>query len=184
VVLWYADIRGFTATADAAPGFVVVEMLDEVFETLTAALRSHGGQVLKFMGDGMLATFAVEATGRAETCRRALEAASEAMRALDVLNAARATAGKPVGAVDLALHIGEVLYGNVGAIDRLDFTVIGPAVNEVARIEALCDTLGCNVLVSADLAAAAEDGNLRLKPLGRHALRGVSDAKEIFALEI
>ena len=183
-VLWYADIRGFTPIADAAPGFVVIEMLDEVFETLAAALRPRGGQVLKFLGDGMLATFAVEAAGHAETCRRALDAAAEAMQALDALNAARAAAGKPVATVDLALHLGEVLYGNVGAIDRLDFTVIGPAVNEVARIEALCEALGRPVLVSAELAAAAEDTDRRLEPLGRHTLRGVREAREIFALDL
>ena len=183
-VLWYADIRGFTTIADAAPGSVVIELLDDVFETLTATLRRSGGQVLKFLGDGMLATFAVEATGRTETCRRALDAAVEAMHALDALNAARAAAGKPVATVDLALHLGDVLYGNVGATDRLDFTVIGPAVNEVARIEALCQALGRKVLVSAELAAAAEDGSRRLEPLGRHALRGVREAREIFALEL
>ena len=183
-VLWFADIRGFTAMADTAPGFVVVEMLDEVFEALTATLRPRGGQVLKFVGDGMLATFALEATTCAETCRSALDAASEAMQALDALNAARAAAGKPVAAVDLALHLGEVLYGNVGATDRLDFTVIGPAVNEVTRIEALCETLGRKVLVSAELAAAAEDGSRRLEPLGRHALRGVRETREIFALDL
>jgi len=183
-VLWYADIRGFTTIADAAPGSVVVELLNDVFETLTATLRQRGGQVLKFLGDGMLATFAVEATGHSETCRRALDAAVEAMHALDALNVARAAAGKPVAAVDLALHLGDVLYGNVGATDRLDFTVIGPAVNEVARIEALCGTLGRKVLVSAELAAAAEDSSLRLEPLGRHALRGVREAREIFALDL
>jgi adenylate cyclase len=184
-VLWFADIRGFTTIADTMPGDVVVDMLDEVFETLTATLRARGGQVLKFIGDGMLATFAVDATNRAETCRRALDAAVEAMQALDALNGTRAAAGKPVAAVDLALHLGEVLYGNVGATDRLDFTVIGPAVNEVARIETLCGTLDRKVLVSAELAAAAaEDGNGRLEPLGRHALRGVREAREIFALDL
>jgi adenylate cyclase len=183
-VLWYADIRGFTATADAADGLDIIELLDDVFETLTATLRPRGGQVLKFLGDGMLATFAFDAPSRVETCRRALEAAAEAMQALDALNVARASAGKPVVAVDLALHLGEVLYGNVGAADRIDFTVIGPAVNEVARIEVLCETLGRKVLVSAELAAAAEGCAARLEPLGRHALRGVREAREIFALAL
>ena len=152
--VWYADIRGFTAISDASPGPVVVDLLNEVFEILTAALRPRGGQVLKFIGDGMLATFPFDDAGRAETCRRALDAAVEATRALDALNATRAAAGVPAASVDLALHIGEVLYGNVGAIDRLDFTVIGPAVNEAARIETLCQPLGRPVLVSAEFAAA------------------------------
>ncbi|TMJ42309.1 MAG: adenylate/guanylate cyclase domain-containing protein, partial [Alphaproteobacteria bacterium] len=105
------------------------------------------------------------------------------MRAIDQVNAARRAAGKPAAAVDLALHLGEVLYGNVGAVDRLDFTVIGPAVNEAARIEALCEPLGRKVLVSAELAAVVGNG-CRLEPLGRHTLRGLRDQREIFALDL
>jgi adenylate cyclase len=182
-VLWYADIRGFTAIADTTPGLVVIELLDEVFETLTALLRPRGGQVLKFLGDGMLATFPCVHATRHEICRQALDAAGEAMHAIDRLNSARREAGKPIAEVDLALHLGEVLYGNVGAVDRLDFTVIGPAVNEVARIEALCEPLGCKVLVSAELAAAAGNSP-RLHGLGSHTLRGVREAREIYALDL
>jgi adenylate cyclase len=182
-VLWYADIRGFTAIADAAPGLAVIEMLDQIFEILTASLRTRGGQVLKFMGDGMLAIFSFTDAARDETCGRALDAAVEAMRAIDALNDARRAAGKPVAAVDLALHLGEVLYGNVGATDRLDFTVIGPAVNEAARIETLCEPLDAKVLVSAELAAAVTD-NRRLLPLGRHQLRGVREEREVYALDL
>ena len=178
-VLWYTDIRGFTATADAAPGLVVVQLLDDVFETLTAALRPRGGQVLKFLGDGMLAIFSFDESNRAETCARALDAAADAMQSLEALNAARVAAGVPTVTVDLALHLGEVLYGNVGASDRLDFTVIGPAVNAVARIEALCEPLGRKVLVSAEFAAAAGS---YLESVGYHNLRGIKEATEIFAL--
>ena len=106
------------------------------------------------------------------------------MANIDALNTARAAAGVPVASVDLALHVGEVLYGNVGATDRLDFTVIGPAVNEVARIEALCDPLGRAVLASAEFVAAATEGASRLELLGRHTLRGVREPKEIFALDL
>jgi adenylate cyclase len=182
-VLWYADIRAFTAVADTTPGPVVVELLDEVFETLTASLRPRGGQVLKFLGDGMLAIFPCEDATRDAICRQALDAAAEAMRAVDRLNATRREAGKPAVAVDLALHLGEVLYGNVGAVDRLDFTVIGPAVNEAARIEALCEPLGRKVLVSAELAAVVGD-SCRLVPLGHHELRGVRELREIYGLEL
>jgi adenylate cyclase len=182
-VFWYADIRAFTALADATPGEVVIELLDEVFEALTASLRPRGGEVLKFLGDGMLAIFPFEGATREQVCRRALDAAAEAMRAIDRLNAARRDAGKPTAAVDLALHLGEVLYGNVGAVDRLDFTVIGPAVNEAARIEALCEPLGRKVLVSAELAAAIGD-RCRLVPLGHHELRGVRELREIYGLEL
>jgi adenylate cyclase len=180
-VLWYADLRGFTAIADGTEGAAVIELLDDVFETLAAALRPRGGEVLKFLGDGMLAIFPVTAANCALTCRAALDAAAEAMLALESLNEQRRRAGKPVAAVDIALHLGEVLYGNIGAADRLDFTVIGPAVNEVARMEALCQPLGRKVLVSAELAAAAEAAP-RLEPLGRHALRGVRAERELFAL--
>jgi adenylate cyclase len=182
-VLWYGDIRAFTAIADTTPGPVVIELLDEVFEALTASLRPRGGQVLKFLGDGMLAIFPFEDATREETCRRALDAATEAMRAVDQLQAARRAAGEPAALVDLALHLGEVLYGNVGAVDRLDFTVIGPAVNEAARIEALCEPLCRKVLVSAELAAAVGD-SCRLESLGYHTLRGVREAREIFGLEL
>jgi adenylate cyclase len=182
-VLWYADIRSSTAIADTSPGPVIVELLDEVFEHLAAPLRSRGGQVLKFLGDGILATFPLEAAAAEEVCRRALDAAAEAMAGLDRLSAGRAQAGKPTAVVDLALHLGEVLYGNVGAVDRLDFTVIGPAVNEVSRIETLCEPLGQKVLVSAEFFAALGDSP-RLRPLGRHALRGVREPREIYALDL
>ena len=183
-VLWYADIRGFTSTSDAAPGPVIVEMLNDVFETMTAALRSRGGQVLKFIGDGMLATFSFEDAEASETCRRALDAAAEAVSELAVLNGLRSAAGAPAVSVDIALHVGEVLYGNVGATDRLDFTVIGPAVNEVARIEALCEPLGRSILVSAEFVAAIAEGDSRLVSLGPHSLRGVKREKEVFALDL
>jgi adenylate cyclase len=90
---------------------------------------------------------------------------------------------KAVVSVDLTLHLGEVLYGNVGAVDRLDFTVIGPAVNEAARIEALCEPVGRKVLVSAELSAAVGNG-CRLVPLGHYTLRGVRDPREIFGLDL
>jgi len=128
-VLSYADIRGFTAIADSMPGPEVIALLDEVFEALAAPLRQCGGQVLKFLGDGMLAIFPFDNATRGTTCRRALEAAAEAVCAVDRLNAARREASKPTVGVDFALHLGEVQYGNIGAVDRLDFTVIGPAVN-------------------------------------------------------
>ncbi len=183
-VLWYADIRGFTPLSDAAPGAVVVELLNDVFEILTASLRERGGQVLKFIGDAMLAIFPFEDADRAETCRRALDAAIEAMRNIEALRAARIAAGGPAPPVDLALHLGDALYGNVGAVDRLDFTVIGPAINEAARIEALCEPLGRAVLVSAEFVEGMNDADSRLTSLGRHALRGVKERKEIFALDL
>ena len=181
--LWFADMRGFTKLADSTPGLEIIELLDEVFEALTAPLRSRGGQVLKFMGDGMLAVFPLPAETQAETCRQAMDAAREAMHTMERVNRARAEALRPVAEVDLALHIGEVLYGNVGAADRLDFTVIGPAVNEAARIETLCEPLGRKVLVSAEFAAAAGSCN-GLQPLGHHWLRGVREPRAVYGLDV
>lgn len=178
-----AQLPELQAIADKTPGTVVIELLDEVFEVLTASLRRRGGQVLKFMGDGMLAIFPFADGTQDETCRNAIDAALEGMHALDRFNGVRCEAGKPSVEVDLALHIGEVLYGNIGAVDRLDFTVIGPAVNEVARIETLCEPLGRKVLVSAELATAVSDAG-RLQPLGHHSLRGVRRPRAIFALNL
>jgi adenylate cyclase len=181
--LWFADMRGFTKLADSTPGLEVVALLDEVFEALTAPLRSRGGEVLKFMGDGMLAIFPLLRETQTDACRKALDAAREAIRTMEKANRLRSEAGKPVANVDLALHIGEVLYGNVGAADRLDFTVIGPAVNEAARIETLCEPLGHNVLVSAEFADAI--GNFEgLQFLGHHRLRGVREPRAIYGLEL
>ena len=115
--------------------------------------------------------------------KSAAGAAAEAMRAIDQLNTARREMGKPPAAVDLALHLGDVLYGNVGAVDRLDFTVIGPAVNEAARIEVLCEPLGRRVLVSAELAAVVAD-KCRLVPVGHHTLKGIREMREIYGLEL
>jgi adenylate cyclase len=182
-VLWYADIRAFTTIADTTPGSTVIELLDEVFEALTASLRPRGGEVLKFLGDGMLAIFPYQEADRAQIFRQAINAAAEAMNAVDRLNAAPRDAGKPTAAVDLGLHVGQVLYGNVGAVDRLGFTVIGPAVNEVARIEALCEPLDGRVLVSAELAAAVGESG-RFIPLSQHKLCGVPEPREIYGLEL
>jgi len=183
-VLWCADTRGFTSIADMTSGLDLIEMLNDIFEVLTAALRPRGGHVLKFMGDGMLAIFPVDAAREDVICGGALDAAIEAMDGIARLTAARRRGGKPAAAVDLALHLGEVLYGNVGAVDRLDFTVIGPAVNEVARIETLCEPLGRNVLVSATFAAALGDGGGRLERLGAHPLRGLRETREIYGLRL
>ena len=110
--------RGTATTCTRS--FRRIELINAIFETLTASLRQRGGQVLKFLGDGMLAIFPVVDATRNETCVQAIDAAAEAMEGVDRLNVERQKAGKPVAKVDLALHLGEVLYGNVGAVDRLD----------------------------------------------------------------
>ena len=182
--IWYADIRGFTALSDSVAGPAVIALLNDAFEALTAALRERGGQVLKFIGDAMLATFSFEEESPATTCGQAIDAVIEATRNVEALNRERAASGAPLIAVDFALHVGEVLYGNVGAADRLDFTAIGPAINEVVRIEALCQPLGRTILVSAEFAAIARECGRQLESLGLHALRGVKAPKELFALDV
>jgi len=181
--IWYADIRGFTELSDSAPGPTVIDLLNDAFEAMAAPLRERGGQVLKFVGDAMLATFAFEEAERAVACGRAIDAVIEATRNLEALNRVRAQAGAPLAEVDFALHVGEVMYGNVGAADRLDFTAIGPAINEVVRIEALCQPLGRSILVSPEFAEIARESGRRLEPLGLHALRGVKAPKALFALD-
>lgn len=181
-VVWYADLKGFTAASDRWPGPAIIDMLDDAFESLAAPLRPRGGQVLKFIGDAMLAIFAIDGEAEAVVCRRALDAAEEALAALAETNLRRAGEDLPCVEADIALHVGEVLYGNVGAADRLDFTVIGPAVNEAARIEKQCDALGRHILASERFARAADLCGGRLAPLGSHRLRGVSAPQALFGV--
>jgi adenylate cyclase len=181
-VLFYTDLRGFTALADTTPGKELIALLDECFECMVAPVVRHGGEVLKFMGDGLLAAFAVRPAGRAEVCAAALDAATEALALMDALNARRRSTGQQTAGLDLSLHIGTVQYGNVGTAQRLDFTVIGPAVNEASRIEKLCEPLGHSLLVSRAFAEAAVSCRSRLVSLGRHRLRGVREETELFAL--
>jgi adenylate cyclase len=159
-------------------------MLNETFETLTASLRTRGGHVLKFIGDAMLATISFEEAGERVACNRGLEAAVESLEKVELRNLQRQAEGLPFALVDIALHVGEVLYGNVGAVDRLDFTVIGPAVNEVVRMEKLCDRLGRHLLFSSRFAEAAGRCDGRLESLGQFKLRGVGEPKEIFGLRV
>lgn len=181
-VLFYTDLRGFTAIADTTPGRELIALLDECFECMAAPVTRHGGEVLKFMGDGLLAAFAVRPAGRAEVCAAALDAATEALALIEALNGRRRAAGQQTAGLDLSLHIGAVQYGNVGTAARLDFTVIGPAVNEASRIERLCEPLGQNLLVSQAFAEAATQSRERLVSLGRHKLRGVREETELFGL--
>ena len=153
-------------------------------DAIAGPVADHGGQVLKFMGDGLLATFSLDDGEPAATCGRALAAAAAALAAVEAINAPRRTAGDPAMDLDIALHQGEVVYGNVGARDRLDFTVIGPAVNEASRMEQMCDRLGVHLVLSESVVAAAGPAAAgRFASLGRHALRGVGEARELFTLK-
>lgn len=181
-VLFYADLRSFTEFADRLPPNELIGLLDSCFDCMVRPVMRRGGEVLKFLGDGLLAVFSTELRRRDETCALALTAASEALDLMDLLAEERRKAGQATPGLDIALHVGKVLYGNVGTDARLDFTVIGPAVNEAARIEVLCKELGQTLLVSQAFAAAAESSRDHLVSLGRHRLRGVRDETELFTL--
>jgi adenylate cyclase len=182
-VIFYADLRGFTAVADALGREEVIEALNAYFDCIVPIVDRFGGQVLKFLGDGLLATFPLEEQATPAACERALDAAAAVLACVRDLNTERAAAGRPVMDLDIALHLGDVFYGNVGSSDRLDFTVIGPAVNEAARIEALCSQEGHSLLISEALARAATSSADRLVSIGRFALRGVRAAQTIHTLD-
>jgi adenylate cyclase len=181
-VLFFTDLRGFTALADTLPGRDLIGLLDECFDCMVRPVVAHGGEVLKFLGDGLLAIFRIEDRPHAETCAAALEAAKEALALMASLAEARRARSLPTPDLDIALHVGHVNYGNVGADARLDFTVIGPAVNEASRIERLCDALGRHLVMSQSFARAADASRHELVSLGRHRLRGVREETELFGL--
>lgn len=178
-VIWYSDLRGFTRMAESLSSDVMLAFLNDHFEHVGVPIKEHGGEILKFMGDGLLAIFPLkELGGPAAATSAALRASADAWQRTGEANDIRRGAGAPVIAYDMALHLGEVVYGNIGAPDRLDFTVIGPAVNQAARMEGYCRTLDRPLLMSAAFAGAAEKP---LTSLGFHALRGVPEAHELFS---
>jgi adenylate cyclase len=180
--IWLSDMRGFTARADRMPAVDLVALLNRYFDCQVPAIRAQGGEVLKFMGDGLLAIFPVEpAENRA--CARVLAAARDVEAA--VRDADWDGLEKPGGVqFGVALHVGDVLYGNVGSANRLDFTCIGPAVNLAARIEALSGEIGRTILASADFALqcpqALEHGTL--VPLGTFPLKGVALPQLVYGI--
>ena len=173
-----ADLRDFTALSEATGPAATIAALDAWFERVAGAVHAFGGEVLKFVGDGVLAIFPV-AGAPAEACGAALRAVAAARAGMAHLDAARRARGLPPLPFGAALHLGEVLWGNVGAADRLDFTAIGPAVNLVSRLEGLCRPLGRSVLVSG---AVAAETAAPLVALGEHALRGIAAPCAVFTL--
>jgi adenylate cyclase len=181
-VLIYADLKGFTKLSDTLPQAELVEMLDLYLDHMATPIEKAGGEILKFMGDGILATFALTDQDVPKICEAALEAVRRMQEGVKILNGEREANGDPTMGLDIAVHIGDVMYGNVGTETRLDFTVIGPAVNEVSRIEVLCDTLETDFLASGEFVKAAVDCQQELKSCGFHALRGVREPIELFYL--
>ena len=175
----FADLRGFTRFAETNPPDQVIAGLNDYLGATVEAIDARDGQVLKFLGDGLLAVFDLEGREETEVCGAALEAAREALAANANLNETRAAAGLPALGLGIGLHLGEVLYGNVGSAERLDFTVIGPAVNQTSRIESLCGELGVGLLISERFAKASARP---LRDLGTHSLRGVATPQRLYTL--
>jgi adenylate cyclase len=180
-VLWYCDLRGFTRASDRLPRDAIIALLNDYFTIMGGAVTGAGGEILKFMGDGMLAMLPIgSADERMAVAARATEAAVAAQRMIAALNLMRVTVDEPSVRFGLALHVGEVMFGNIGASARLDFTVIGPAVNHAARLEKLCSQLDRPIIVSAALAALLPEREV--VPLGRHALKDIDEPQPVYGL--
>lgn len=178
--IWFADLRGFTRLSERSAIPDVLAHLNSWFGTIGEIVEAHGGEVLKFIGDAVLAIFPTSAEqDRTAACRKALAAAQEFCRRSDAENARRRSSGTPPVIHGLAVHVGEVAYGNVGAPHRLDFTVIGPAVNRASRLLELAKRLDRQVLVSHALAREVDQP---LIDLGRHRLRDVEELQQVFTM--
>lgn len=173
-----SDMRGFTLLSKSRERRIVVDTLNAWFDSNAAAVETHGGEVLKFMGDGLLAIFSAEA-GIAEACRRAYAATVDVGKAVKAVNTGRQDAGEMPIAFAIGLHVGQIAYGNVGGMKRLDFTVLGPAVNYASRLQNLAKRLGQPVLVSNDFASQLSEP---LVAAGAHALRDIGRSEKVFAL--
>ena len=159
-----------------------MEILDAYLEAMARPVLDNKGQILKFMGDGFLATFDLAERDSEAVCVDALKAAGELLDYFPRFNTERRAAAKPTLDFGVGLHLGEVLYGNIGASDRLDFTVVGSAVNEASRIEGMCRPLQRKVLVSSSFHDAAAGNGKRMTSLGFHALRGIREPRELFTI--
>lgn len=177
--IWNCDLRGFTHISERWPRDDVIQWLNEYFDVMAAPVERHGGEILKFVGDGMLAIFPLAGP---EACLNALQAAIEARRGMRELNRRRVERGSFELGFGVALHVGDVMYGNIGTATRLDFTVIGPAVNVTSRLQTLTKELRRQVLLSAPFAFRCGCSPEFLSSLGRYPLRGVDEPIEVFGL--
>jgi adenylate cyclase len=179
--LWFSDLRDFTALTETLPPNKVLAMLNAYFEHVDAAVTPRGGEILRFIGDAMLIVFPAQTQREVDAaCRAAVDGALDAFARLAALNLRRRQAGEPEIQFGVGLNVGEVIYGNVGAPARLDFTVMGPAVNRTARLEDLTKTLGVPLLMSAEFVAHLKQP---VRSLGAHELKGVPRPQEVYALE-
>ena len=181
-VLWFSDLRGSTAISETITPDEIIPFLNDYAQASIDAIHDSGGEVLKLMGDGVLAMFTHQDMAGAR--RAALRAEHRFRRNMIALNARRVTEGRPTTSAYVGLHVGEVFYGNIGSDDRLDFTVVGPAVNEVSRIASMCGSVDRELLASADFRAGLDAaGRNYLVSTGRFALRGIGRAQDLYTLD-
>lgn len=173
------DLRDFTKISDNWPRDDVIDLLNDYFDAMSDPIGRHGGEILKFIGDGLLAIFPLD---RPDACANLLRAVTEARQAMTALNQRnKATSRAPLN-YGIGVHVGDVMYGNIGSTTRLDFTVIGPAVNMASRLEALTKQIGKPVLLSRDFAELVTP-EFELERIGQHAVRGFSEPIELFAFQ-
>ena len=178
--LWFSDLRDFTHMTETLPAQQVLELLNDYFTSVADAVTARGGEILRFIGDAMLIVFPIEGDMCRETaCNAALDSVIDAQNTVASLNHRRRRHGLPQIRFGVGLNIGEVVYGNVGAPDRLDFTVMGPAVNRTARLEALTKNYDCSVLFSEQFAHLIEAPS---KYLGLHEMKGIAKPQAVYAL--
>lgn len=182
-VIWLCDLRGFSAMANRVTHDELIEILDAYLDLMARPVLDNRGQILKFMGDGFLATFDLQQRDRKDVCLDAVRAAEQLLETVPRFNAERIAAGQQTMEFGIGLHLGEVVYGNIGASERLDFTVIGSAVNETSRIEGLCRPLQRNVLISNSFREAAAVSASRMISVGFQVLRGVREPQELFTIQ-
>jgi adenylate cyclase len=178
-VIWISDLRDFTLLSAMLSPEQVITALNDCCARLVGAIHPFGGEVLKFIGDGLLAIFPLAPQGTKAACAAAVSAVRAARQGMALLDEQRVRSGLPPLPFGVALHLGAVMYGNIGAPDRLDFTAIGSAVNVTSRIEELCRRLGCPVLISD---AVATESSEPLAPMGRHPMRGIKEPVTLFTL--
>jgi adenylate cyclase len=180
-VLWFSDLHNYTRISDSAPPEEIIPLLNDYADAIVSAIHEHSGDVLKLIGDGVLAMF--PAGDRARACAAALDAFQEARESVEAVNERRRTQGLPTTDMYLGLHLGMVFYGNIGSKQRLDFTVVGAAVNEVARIAALCRSVDQPILISSAFAASVDQDRRRFASVGRFSLSGIGEPQELYTLD-
>jgi adenylate cyclase len=181
-VLWFSDLRGSTAIGESMAPDEIIPFLNDYAQAAIDAIHEAGGDVLKLIGDGVLAMFTGKDMALAK--RAALRAEHRFRRNMLALNARRIAEGRPTTSAYVGLHVGEVFYGNIGSEDRLDFTVVGPAVNEVSRIASMCRSVDRELLASSEFRDGLDaTGRRYLVSTGRFALRGIGRAKDLYTLD-